>query len=149
MPNPQLPNSGPPAFEAYAVPGVGTVIAHEGAVYVVLAPNNSVYGYTSASGTPRAEIAAAEIAAAIAAPPAFPVAVPASVTRRQLFLWLNASGVTRAQIRGLLAGDEAALIEFDEALEFRRDHPLVAQLGATFGLTAAQVDAGFRAAAAL
>ena len=75
--------------------------------------------------------------------------VPWSVTRRQLFLWLlSTHGVTRAQLRAMLT-TEAALIEFDEAQEFRREHPLVAQLAGALGMTAADVDAGFIAAAQL
>lgn len=75
--------------------------------------------------------------------------VPQSVTRRQLFLWLNgALGITRAQIRAQLT-TESALIEFDEAPEIHRDHPLVTQLGAAIALTAEQIDDGFRAAANL
>jgi len=75
--------------------------------------------------------------------------VPWSVTRRQLFLWLFAThNVTRAQLRAMLT-TEAALIEFDEAQEFRREHPLVAQLAGALGMTAADVDAGFIAASQL
>lgn len=89
------------------------------------------------------------LAAAIANPPAEPQPVPASVTRRQLFLWLNGLGITRAALRTQLAGDETALIELEEATEFQRAHPLVAQLGQTLGLNAAQIDDAFRNAAGL
>lgn len=81
-------------------------------------------------------------------PPEPEPAVPSEVTRRQLFLWLNSIGITRAQVRGMLT-TEAALIEFDEATTFARAHPLVAQLAAALGLTAEQVNEAFRNAATL
>jgi hypothetical protein len=85
---------------------------------------------------------------------AYVAPVPGSVTRRQLLLWLNARGVTRAGIRQVLAGlpvdaRESASIEFDEAKDFDRSHPLVSQLGAAFGLSSADIDEGFRIAAYL
>jgi hypothetical protein len=79
-----------------------------------------------------------------------PAPVPQSVTRRQLLLALNAQGITRAAIRIQLNAiadatqREASLIEFDEAGDFDRDHPLVAQLGAAFGLDAAAIDNLYR-----
>lgn len=91
----------------------------------------------------------ATIANAIANPPAEILPVPESVTRRQLLLVLNSLGVTRAMIHAQIGNNEAALIEFDEAMDFRRDHPLVAQIGAALGFTAAQIDDAFRSAAAL
>lgn len=84
-----------------------------------------------------------------------PLAVPATVTRRQLFLWLNTQGHTRAAIRTLLeqtpdaTAREAALIEFDEAQEFKRTHPLILQLAAALGYSATQLDAAWVAAAQL
>jgi hypothetical protein len=95
------------------------------------------------------EVLDATLADAIAHPPAEIPAPPAPVTRRQLFLWLNSIGITRAMLRAQLSGNEAALIELEEAQEFRREHPLVAQLGQTLGLSSAQIDAAFRAAALL
>jgi len=138
-----------PEFTPYEVPGIGTVTAHEGDTYCVLVASGAVHGYKSQSGEPSQELAAVEIAHAIANPPAFAPTVPASVTRRQLFLALNANGITRAAIRSALAGNEAALIEFDEASEFRRDHPLVEQLAETLALSPATVDTLFINAAAL
>ncbi len=84
-----------------------------------------------------------------------PAAPIPEVSRRQLFLWLASEGRTRAQIRTMLeaisdpSAREIALIEFDEAQSFRRDHPLIAQLAAALGYTPEQIDAGFLAAAAL
>lgn len=138
-----------PAFVPYEVAGIGTVEGYEGADYLVRVPSGALHAYRSPSGTPSEELAAEEIAYAIANPPAFPNPVPASVTRRQLFLWLNSIGITRAMLRAQLAGNEAALIELDEATEFRREHPLVAQLGQSLGLGFTQIDDAFRAAAQL
>lgn len=138
-----------PEFTPYEVAGIGTVTAHEGDTYCVLVSSGAVHGYKSQSGEPSQSLAAAEIAHAIANPPPFAPTVPASVTRRQLLLVLNASGVTRAAVRAMLAGNEAALIEFDEASEFRRDHPLVGQLGAALGKDAGQIDTMFINASAL
>ena len=132
-----------PAFVPYEVEGIGTVEGHEGDTYLVRVPSGAIHGYTSPSGTPSEELAASEIAFAIANPPAFPETVPASVTRRQLFLWLNSQGVTRAALAAQLAGNEAALIELEEATEFRREHPLVAQLGTALGLSSVEIDAAF------
>lgn len=86
----------------------------------------------------------------IAAPPPTPM-VPAAVTRRQLFLALLAmpTPVTRATLRAQLAGNEAALIEFDEAMDFRRNHPLVASLATALGYSSDQIDALFIAASKL
>ncbi len=81
-------------------------------------------------------------------PPEPEPVVPSEVTRRQLFLWLNSLGITRAQVREMIQG-EAGLIEFDEAQTFARAHPLVAQLADALGMTDAQVDEAFRAAAEL
>ena len=95
----------------------------------------------------------ADLAAALATPrtpPAAPVVVPTEVSRRQLFralLEFNPA-LTRAAIRAQLTA-EADLIEFDEALEFRRDHPLIARLGEMLGITSAQADAIFIRAAQL
>lgn len=91
----------------------------------------------------------AELADTIANPPEEVAPIPASAARRQLFLWLNSIGITRAMLRAQLAGNEEALIELDEAQEFRREHPLVAQLGQSLGLSSAQIDDAFRAAAVL
>lgn len=86
---------------------------------------------------------------AIENPPVEAPPVPAEVIRRQLLLALYGAGITREQIRGMLEGNEAALIEYDEALTFRRDHALIASLANAVGLSSAQVDDLFRSAAAL
>lgn len=73
-----------------------------------------------------------------------PVAVPAQVSRRQLFLALleQSPTLTRTAIRAQLT-TEAQLVEFDEAQEFRRDHPLIAALAAALGFSAGEVDQVF------
>lgn len=96
------------------------------------------------------EVDDSTLVAAIANPPAAsPASVPSEVTPRQIRLQLLTLGITDAMIRGQLASNAAALIEWDYSLAIRRDHPLVAQLGAALGLTSAQVDDAFRAAALL
>ena len=45
--------------------------------------------------------------------------------------------------------DKAAQITWEFASEFRRDNPLLTALGANLGLTVAQIDQFFIAAAAL
>lgn len=144
-PNPFPAPEAPAPFSEYEVVGVGTVTAHDGPHYIVKMLDGRVCGFRSHSGTPSEQNAAADIAN----PAPEPQPVPASVTRRQLFLWLNGLGITRAALRTQLAGDEAALIELEEATEFQRAHPLVAQLGQTLGLNAAQIDDAFRNAAGL
>lgn len=94
------------------------------------------------------EVSDEVLADAIANPPLVPAPVPSVVSRRQLFLWLNAAprNITRAMLRASLAGNEAALIELEEAVEFQRSHPLVASLAASLGIDA---DTAFREAATL
>lgn len=140
------------AFLEYPVEGVGMVIDPEGEPgYRVRLPEGAPYygqvtAYPAASGAPRPEHAAADIAAAIATPP--PPPVPGSVTPRQLLLALYAAyGIAEAQILAQLGGEESARIEFARALSFEREHPLVAQLAAAMGLTSAQVDDLYRDAA--
>lgn len=82
--------------------------------------------------------------------------VPPAVARQQLFQWLFAAkGITRAQVRAVIEANpdatarEVALIDFDEAQYIRRNHPLVAQLGAALGMTEPEIDEGFKAASLL
>ena len=77
--------------------------------------------------------------------------IPDEVTRRQLFLVLLSLDppITRETIRQMLAGNEAALVEFEEASTFKRDHPLVLGLAQQLGMTSEQVDALFIEAAKL
>ncbi len=156
-PPPESP--APPAFEEYSltVEGLGeiTIIAPEGEPgYRARLVDGRVTAFPSVSGEPSEANAAADIAYAIANPPA--AAVPTNVTRRQLLLaLLNGHAITRAAIRTQLeaiadaTARESALIEFEEATEFERAHPLVATLAAAFELTTGQVDDVFRTAAGL
>lgn len=84
-------------------------------------------------------------------PPPFPAFVPDKVSRRQLFLALldKSASLTRAQIRGMLEGNEVALIEFDEAIEFHRQHSLVLSLASALSLSSDEVDEIFAVAAGL
>ena len=143
------PSDLPPPFVPFEVAGVGTCTGYDGDTYLVQVPSGHTHGYRSPSGTPSPELAAAEIAFAIANPPAWPNPVPATVTQRQLRLTLLGFGVTDGAVRAQLAGNDAALIEWEYATEIKRTHPLVAVLGAALGLNSAQIDDAFRDAAAL
>lgn len=90
-----------------------------------------------------------------ALPPPAPPFVPA-LHRRQLRLALLGLGITNTQVEakiatmpGTPAQREAALIEWQDALTYRRDHPLVVMLGAALGLTEAQIDNAWQGAATL
>lgn len=84
----------------------------------------------------------------VASDPVVPV-----VTRRQALRALHDAGLL-GQVENkinLLAEPErtAARIDWDNATEFRRDFPLLAQLASAMGLTAADIDNLFAAAAAI
>lgn len=88
-------------------------------------------------------------------PPPPPPPVP-MITARQLRLALLRLGVTGAQVEaqiatipGTDADREAAMIEWEYATTYQRDHPLVAMLGAALGLTEAQIDAAWMEAATI
>jgi hypothetical protein len=75
--------------------------------------------------------------------PAPQVPVPQELPRRQCFrALLQKFGITRAQIRAMLT-DEQDLIDFDEALTFRRDNALIATLATALGKTPQEVDEVF------
>ncbi len=79
--------------------------------------------------------------------------VPSAVTMRQARLALFAVGLLTAVDTAIDALDEpartAARIEWDYSNELQRTNPLVATLGPALGLSEAQVDALFIAAAVL
>ena len=84
-------------------------------------------------------------------PPPMPI-----ITRRQLRLALLRLGMTSAHVEAKIATmpgtpveREAALIEWQDATTYQRDHPLVVALGAALGLTEAQIDNAWRGAASL
>lgn len=75
--------------------------------------------------------------------PAAPVLVP--ITRRQLRLTLLANGLLDQVEPAIAALDEpdrsVATIEWQDASEYRRDHPLIAEIGAALELDDAVIDA--------
>lgn len=139
----------PPPFPSYGVEDVGTVIAHEGPHYIVKMLDGRVCAFRSNSGTPSEADAAADIAS----PAPEPVAVPASVTRRQLkeqLIRMDRLHEVEATVSAITGTDgRIARNWWAEAVEFRRDHPLVGSLGGALNLSEAEIDAAFIAAAAL
>ena len=93
------------------------------------------------------------VVAAIANPPVVPAPVPASVTRRQLkeqLIRMDRIHEVEATVSAIPGVDgHIARNWWAEAVEFRRDHPLVEQLGAALGLNSTEIDAAFVAAAQL
>jgi hypothetical protein len=90
-----------------------------------------------------------------ALPPPAPPLVPA-ITARQLRLALLGLGLTGAQVEAQIAAmpgtpaqREAAMIEWEYATTYQRDHPLVVMLGAALGLTEAQIDDAWKEAATI
>ena len=78
-----------------------------------------------------------------------PPAPMPSLTPRQIRLGLLGAGITETQVDAALAGDPAGLIEWKYATVYFRDHPLIAALAGSFGLTTEQVDTLWQAAATL
>lgn len=54
------------------------------------------------------------------------------LTPRQLRLGLNSIGITETQIDAALENDAEGFIEWKYATSYKRDHPLISQLGAAF-----------------
>jgi hypothetical protein len=86
-------------------------------------------------------------------PPAPPEApqvpyVPQVVTPRQARIALLAAGHLDAVEAAIAAAPRAVQIDWEYAIEIRRDNPVIAAMAATIGLTEAQIDALFIAAAA-
>lgn len=77
------------------------------------------------------------------------------LTARRLRLGLVAHGIVTESVTAAIAGiaDEAerrvAMIEWEYATEFDRDHPLIAEVGGALGLTSEQIDAMWVASASL
>lgn len=93
------------------------------------------------------------LAAGLAHAPRIPSA-PDTITPRQLRLWLLSRGVTAFMVENVIATlpspqRETATVEWEYALDFRRDHPLVQQLGAMLGFDDAMMEDGWRLAAEL
>jgi len=86
--------------------------------------------------------------------PPSPEAVLEPLTARQLRLGLLKIGIKPADVATAISALPAdqrdqAEIEWDYASEYRRDHPLIATLGDSFGLSAGDIDAAWRDAMAL
>jgi hypothetical protein len=75
--------------------------------------------------------------------------VPDAITPRQMRLALLARGISPAMIAGMLAGNEAAMIEWEYSLEILRTHPLVTSMASAMGMEDSDVKALFTAAAEL
>ena len=80
-----------------------------------------------------------------------PGAPMAKLSRRQLRLGLLSLGIKSADVESKIAElpedqREIALIDWQDASEYERTHPLVSMLGASFGLTDEQIDAAWLAA---
>jgi len=84
--------------------------------------------------------------------PLSPPPVPSAVTRRQLRLWLVRHGYTLAQVEAVIDAlpepqRTEARIEWQDATQFERGHPLLRQLaGALLKLEGAALDAALDAA---
>ena len=82
-----------------------------------------------------------------------PKPTPTVVTMRQARLAMLDAGILASVSDALAAmtgpAGEAARIEWEYAAELKRDHPLVASLSAALGLTSAQLEGLFTAAAGL
>ena len=79
-----------------------------------------------------------------------------TLSARQLRLALLGLGLTGAQVEAQIAAlpgpdaaREAALIEWEYATTYQRDHPLVVMLGAALSLTEAQIDDAWKEAATI
>lgn len=85
--------------------------------------------------------------------PGAPSAIPQAVTMRQARLALHAAGALAGVQAAITALEEpartVAQITWDHSTEVQRNNGLVSQLGPALGLSDAQIDALFVAAAAL
>jgi len=81
--------------------------------------------------------------------------VPASVTARQIRLWLVRHGVSLAAVDAAIdaipdqQSREEVRVEWDYAPYVERSHPMLIPLAAALGLSESQVDDAFREAAGL
>ncbi len=83
------------------------------------------------------------------APEPEPDPVPEAVTPRQIRKALNASGLRATVEAAVAAAPQDVRDEWEYALEIRRDYPLMTAMAAQLGMTDAQIDDLFRAAAQL
>ena len=81
--------------------------------------------------------------------------VPASVTARQIRLWLVRNGVSLAAVEAAIDSipdqvtRDSVRVEWEYAPYVERSHPWLVPLAQALGLTEQQVDAAFREAATL
>lgn len=81
--------------------------------------------------------------------------VPATVSARQIRLWLVRHGVSLAAVDAAIAAipdaqaREECRVEWDFAPYVERSHPMLVPLAAALGLSEAQVDEAFREAATI
>lgn len=74
------------------------------------------------------------------------------LTARQLRLGLIAAGISLASVEGAISAiqdatdREMAMVEWEYASQFERDHHLIEQIGATLGLSPEQIDAAWMTA---
>ena len=120
--------------------------------YRVLTPTGRVIGIPAVDATQP--LTTVGLATALSTPPAPVFPVPESVTRRQLKEWLIDHNLIDAVEAALNAIPDArqkrlALNWWTESTDFRRDHPLVISLATVLGLSSADIDAAFTAAAQL
>lgn len=87
--------------------------------------------------------------AALPPPPPQPNPVPSSVTMRQARLALLAVGLLDDVEAAVAAAGRAAQIEWEYATDVQRTHPLIAAVQAAQGMSNADVDQLFIAAAEL
>lgn len=67
-------------------------------------------------------------------------AVMPTISRRQLLLALFSIGITEDQIDAALVNDAEGMIEWKNATDYERLHPLITDLSGHFGLPPEQVD---------
>lgn len=76
-----------------------------------------------------------------------PPPVPQSVSRFQARAAMHVAGLLDQVEAAIAQADTLAQMAWTDAVEFRRDSPTIAALAAQIGLTDAEIDALFRAAA--
>jgi len=124
-----------------------TVLTYEdGALYRVRMPSGEIQGFR-----PKVEATPENALDDIVTNPPVPEAAPVPEVIRSAALRyvLNAQGLRTAVETAIAAADQNAQDAWEFETNIRRDHPLVTGLSAALGLTSAQVDDIFRAAATL
>jgi hypothetical protein len=84
-----------------------------------------------------------------------PAVVPASVSARQIRLWLIRNSISLSQVDAAIEAipdqlqRDSVRVEWDYAPYVERTHPMLVPLAAALGLTAEQVDQAFVEASAI